>query len=235
MRNHLIGAVAITLATAGISHANDVYSDQVLNFDDINISNYEGYFLDDLPYKGLYFSGFFPSDLAPADGSIPLGIVSRPDALLGGYLQFFSTITNVEYQFDLDSAYFTASYRDGQQYTVTGFRRTPSGDENIYSEVLTLSTSGPTKIDFGWTDLNGIAFYPIAGTSTGDPYGCGRFCDYTFVMDNLDVYARVPEPDAWVLMLTGLFGLGAALRRTQRLSKGSAAQAATATSPTRRL
>jgi hypothetical protein len=44
----------------------------------------------------------------------------------------------------------------------------------------------------------------------------GANCCYGAAIDNVAIANAVPEPATWALMLTGFFGLGAALRRARQ-------------------
>jgi hypothetical protein len=213
VRHLALSAALLTLWTADLAHAHThVLKEKVLGFDDVGLTNYYQIFDSGQRYNYLYFSGFFPTDVSgPLGGSEAAGIISQPDAILGGDLSYLSAIANPRTPFDLNNAYFTAAYRDGQEYTVNGIR----GTSKVYTETITLSTDGPTKITFDWTNLNAVSFYPVVGTATADPYGCGRACPYSFVMDNLDVDV-VPEPASWMMSIAGIAGIGILARRRRK-------------------
>ena len=160
-----------TLAFA--SNANAL----LINFDDVITSSSA-----DVPsgYNSYTWNNFgiVNGNSIPNTG-YSIGIVSQANVAFnsGGNPAYISK-SNL---FNLTSGYFTASWSDGLQLTVTGFSD-ELGTVQKYSSVYTLRTTAQSKIVFNWTGIRRVLFSSSGGTDFGGPYGLTRT---HFALDNL--------------------------------------------------
>ncbi len=211
----------IILAPICIGALSSLCPAATLNFDDLPS-------LTDMstvsPYNGLNWSNYI-SYTDSGTGAVtydayPNGVVSQPGALFsGGELNSAGNEITGTFSgaggssFTLNSAYLGAAHYNGQQIVVAGF----NGVVPVFSDTLTLTTTGAQKFLFEETGLTSVTITPVAGTGT-DTYGCGTFNCTQFTMDNLEINdpipASIPEPSSFWLM--GIAAVGLTLARRFR-------------------
>lgn len=136
-------------------------------------------------YYGLSWNNWDVIDGFDYVGGYEAGVVSRNNVIFAPY-GAPSSIARMGY-FDFISAYMTAAWANGLQLEVKGLRDTSVLYDNIY----TLSSSGPTLLNFNYSGVNEVDFQAISSQSQ-------------YVMDNLVVGIPVPEPSTPLFGVTGL-------------------------------
>lgn len=190
-------ALALTLSgLVSASFAADITFDSGLINTQIITNGYAG--LDWTNFRARDTSGLTPSGFT--NGTVSADFVAYSK---NGAVSAISSNT----PFQLVSGYFTATYLDGLQLTVTGY----SGGTQVGSSVYSLDSTGPMLINFGFGTIDKVTFAATGGTNHG--WGGSQA---TFVLDNLKV-AAVPEPETYAMLLSGLALIGAISRR-RRLS-----------------
>ncbi len=112
----------------------------------------------------------------------------------------------------LDFGYFTAAYNDGLTISAHGY----NGDLLIHQSNFEVTTTDPTRFDFGWNGITRVVFSSSGGTDQMfDMSGTN------FAIDDLGVSSgaagTVPEPATWLTMALGFGLLGGALRGRQKV------------------
>ncbi len=112
----------------------------------------------------------------------------------------------------LDSAYFTAGFNDG----MTVFARGYNGTDLLQTLDFIVTTTDPTRIDFGWSGLTHVIF-----SSSGGVDQMYDMSGTNFAIDDLEISESaitpaVPEPATWMSMLLGFGVVGAAIRHARR-------------------
>ena len=151
------------------------------------------------------------------------GVVSQPGAVFSGGEIAGDTVVEISGSFSsstpftLNAAYLGAAHRNGEEVVVNGF----NGSNLVFSQTLTLFTSGAQQYSFEEAGLTSVVITPVAGTGV-DTYGCGSFNCTQFTMDNLEINDPIPTnaPEPASLLLGGLaFGVLGLLRG--RLARGN--------------
>jgi hypothetical protein len=202
MRGAIAAAAALMLFAAGSAQA------AVLDFDDVSVPPGSfGYQPLAPAYHGFTFTNWAIIDTSQYGASgYTNGVVSGTNVACGCANDWFpETIDSITSPtaFTFNSGWFTSAWYDGATLQVRGY----SGATLLHSASFVLDTTGPTFLSPGWAGLDRLEFEISGGTHailSGDgPY---------FGVDNLSLTA-VPEPAEWALLLTGVAGLGAMLRR----------------------
>ena len=153
-----------TVIQAGNSSSNLVTFDD-LPETDIGIPVTNG-------YANLNWVNFYEID--GDNAGVPNGVVSTNNVAYNAYGSPAS-ITNSA-PFDLASAYLTAWVTDGLQVTVLGY----NSGILLYSNVYTLSTSGPQLVAFDYSNVTEVDFSAVGGSDW-------------FVMDNVTIGNGTPS------------------------------------------
>jgi hypothetical protein len=182
---------------------------ETLTFDDLSFNGLDGQIPNG--YGGLQWNNFFVQNTA--QGTNLLGI--------SGYFNGLVSPTNVAFNafggtasfsasnaFNLDSAYLTGAWNDGLQVEVQGF----VGDTLTYDNTYTVSSLGPTLINFNYLGVDEVELISSGGTAHGY-----EETGEQFVMDNLTI--TVPEPAT--VALVGLAVSILILRGWHRVGKSS--------------
>lgn len=109
----------------------------------------------------------------------------------------------------LESGYFTAAYSDGMTVSARAF----NGDVLVHEKDFLVTTTGATRIDFGWSGITRVAF-----SSSG---GIDQMFDMSgsnFAIDDIAFsdFGAVPEPASWAMMIAGFSVIGGMLRARRR-------------------
>lgn len=176
----------------------------VVTFDDLIVPGVDG--VVPSGYQSLGWNNF-----GYLDGSNPLFANSgyansavSPSSVAfngSGEVAFFSGSS-----IDVNSVYLTAAWNDGLYVQVTAFR----GSNQIYSDLLTIDTTGPTFVELHYLGVDRVVFDSFGGTPVPEyvPYGVGS----QFAMDDLSV-TTAPEPAAGLLVGLALLGVASSRRR----------------------
>jgi hypothetical protein len=206
---HALAAVALlaSFGTASASPVNELLTFDNLSFDGLYVPVPGG-------YGGLQWNNFEVlntvqelNDYGP-NGEVN-GMVSPNNVIFNDFGNPSSLSDGSA--FDLNSAYLAGVWNDGMQLEVQGFVGTTLAYDNTY----TLSTQGPTLIDFNYDDVDEVNFIASGGTPHGYPFGHGT----QFSIDNMNVTLNpvvpVPEPpvEALVWSAAVLLGLRCLMQR----------------------
>jgi hypothetical protein len=206
MKALLLAAVAaLSLSAACAAQA------AVLDFEDVAVDGSTvGYGPLPSSYHGFHWTNFAVIDKQfYPDSGYNHGVVSGVQTACGcanDFAETIDTLTAGGAVFGLNSGWFTSAWYDGATLLVNGY----AGGVLIHSLAALLDTTGPSLLNFGWSDVDKVEFSISGGVHNDALIGQGQY----FGVDNLSLIGgAVPEPAAWVLMICG-FGLaGAALRR----------------------
>jgi len=137
------------------------------------------------------------------------GVVSGQNVAFNGFGSP-ATISS-DKAFDLFSGFFAAAWHNELAVKVVA-----SGLNRHFSTSFIVNTTGPVKHNFNWTNINSVTFSSSGGVSAGlEHLGDG----VQFTVDNLvmalPATAPIPEPETYVMMLSG-WGLLAFLRRRRQ-------------------
>lgn len=193
------------LATAGVSNV----SAETITFE----SGLRNGFQVPNGYQAMNWTNFYTFDTTsnPSSSGYKNGTVSGKYVAYNG---FASTATlSSPVTFSLNSAFFTAAWRDGLTVKVVG-----KGEHDYVTEFL-VDTQTPTNHIFNWTGLKSVSFSSFGGTAHAGYAGNSTH----FVMDNLTInnVPAVPEPETYALFLAGL-GLMTTIARRRKAAWNSA-------------
>jgi hypothetical protein len=204
MKQLLWGALALAVLSAGPVSARA----DVITFDDLpdlgeapvpdgykNLHWNNFYYLNGLNYPGNP-SGYGNGVVSPSNVAFPA---------FGDPASFSSGAP-----FDFLGAALTAAWNDGLQVQIDGLRN----GVTLYSQTVTVNTSGPTLFDFNYLGVDTVLFTPFGGVNHGYNGGGEHFA-----MDNVIVRGVTPLPEPAGLTLLGLGAAVAGLgRRRWRLA-----------------
>lgn len=171
-----------------------------INFDDLS----DGETIP-LGYDGLSWNNFGAENGADASSDFGYngytnGVVSSPNVANNGFgdpAEIYGTA------FYLNSADFTAAWRDDLDVSVVGY----VGGVATYNTSFDVNTSGPTLETFDWANLSEVEFSTSGGTLDSNvTYTVNPDADGQFAMDNLTIGAT-PESSTWVPFTTGVLVL----------------------------
>lgn len=188
------GVACLTLATAGSASA------ATLNFDDL-VPNLQGDTEGIIPngYGGFNWTNFYFVDSTNYPGSgYANGTTSPKNVAFIGFPQdnVFSEISSSTL-FTFNNAFFTAAFNP-VNVLIEGFQ----GTTTLFSETLSLNTTGPNFFEPNWSGLDRLRFTPQNPTGGDSLY---------FAMDDFTT-TPVPTP----ALLPGLVGLGLGVLRKKR-------------------
>jgi hypothetical protein len=209
-----VKAVLVSAALLfGLSNAASAAS-VTLNFDDIPTT---GPCCDPVPdpYQGFSFTNYLTITSSFGFDAFALGVTSGTQALFG----FGTALISSPTPFSFISAELGSPHLDGQEYVVIG----SLGGSTIFSQIVTLFTTGPTNVTFNWSGIDAISIAAIDGAFTGDPFGCApsHNCNQ-FTLDDLTV-SSTPLPAALPLFASGLGVMGFLAKRRKRKSAAAIA------------
>jgi hypothetical protein len=205
---------ALALSAATTSEAGTV-----INFDSVSVDPSIGYVTGPTVanYLGKYGVTFSSSyaNIQPYIQLYPswLDAVSAPNFFSPGGSAVYFTF-DLSFSKPLESLDFTIP---GQGYaTMAAWSATAYSASNVE-----LSTASNPDISFPYSSQQTVS---LAGPDIS--YVVFSSNAYDFAGDNLsfdNLTLNVPEPSGWVMMLAGMFGLGALLRRARRYTPGRSA------------
>ena len=149
-----------------------------------------GCFDDVLLEENLGYSGY--SNGAVSGRQAAYQVYAAPSSIVHRNLELF----------DLDSAFFTAGWREGVQLRVRAFLGLDN--EQVYDETFTIGIE-PTLIELGISAVTSVTFETSGGTPAGFALD-----GTNFIMDDVDLTV-VPAPPILATMLVA--GLGVRRRR----------------------
>ena len=209
-RIHLI-ATLITLAAAVPARA------QLATFDDLpgcTPDNTGGTLISN-GYAGFNWDNFYVADgpntsayygsLGYGGAGYGNGTVTQRCIALNGY-GASSMISAAPFTFN--GGYFTAAFTDGLTVNISGY----NGATLLFSQMLTLDTSGPQLLNVNWDNLTSVTF------ASGDGQPGSQFVFDNFRFNNTPDPTITPEPASMTLLATGLLGLGIVARRRKKIS-----------------
>src|SRR5689334_22734239 len=216
---------AAALACAGHAHAVTT-----ITFNDVNPNPccdfMQSYVSDGMGFHDAYGDGggllFFPPDTNPNGYE---NIDPGGASILAMELEMR---VNGGGTFDFDGFTFATSIHDNRPF-ISGYQdvRFTFADYSTETDRFFTDTFGPVTVAFGRSNVRIVDFLP-SQIVFRDPCCTGpvTFTNNPFVLDNIVVdnlvqapdpppprVPVVPEPEEWILMLMGLGGVGAALRR----------------------
>jgi hypothetical protein len=168
------------------------------------------------PYQGFSFTNYLTITSSFGFDAYALGVTSGTQALFG----FGTALISSPTPFSFISAELGSPHLDGQQYDVIG----SLGGSTIFSQIVTLFTTGPTDVTFNWSGIDTISIAAIDGAFTGDPFGCAAASNNCnqFTLDDLTV-SSTPLPGALPLFASGLGVMGFLAKRRKRKTAAQAA------------
>jgi hypothetical protein len=186
----------------------------VLTFDDLPALGGGSYAQIPTSYGGLDWSSSW--DYMNTSGYSGSGSGYANGTVSGDYVAFNAGADGVSINdgvFDWTGAYFTAASRDDLKIDIKGY----SGGALLQSAILLVNTNGPTRFNVNWAGIDKLSFssYYLSSDDMGGMGGMS--CDLNkknpsqFVMDNFSfnkTTENVPEPATFLLIGSGLVGLG---------------------------
>jgi hypothetical protein len=182
----------------------------VISFDDLDASAGDIDLAGISPYAGYTWTNVLAYTTTPGFPGFNNGIASGPNAAYSGgeYLGAFiePVIGRVigSSPFSFLSAAVGSGYYDGLVVTIQGFL----GGNLLFSRNVTVGTSGATVFDFGFGNIDTLAFFASTNSNTTDPFQCGPTNCTQFTIDDLvfgPPITSVPEPGVLLLLAMGLF------------------------------
>lgn len=108
--------------------------------------------------------------------------------------------------FTFNGGYFTAAFTNGLTVNISGY----NGATLLFSQMLTLNTSGPQLLNVDWDNLTSVTF------ASGDGQPGSQFVFDNFRFNNTPDPTITPEPASMTLLATGLLGIGVVVRRRRK-------------------
>lgn len=174
MKKFVVACALATLAWTGSASA------AVLTFDDV--STPRGGYAQLGSYGGLHWSNMYAMDPMAYYGvqtGFSNGVVSGNKMAFNGY---GTTAAATSGAFNFQGVYLT-SWAASDSFTVIG----KAAGSTLYSQTVSLNSSGPTWFDFNFNGIDELQFQPVSGGG------------HWFAMDNFTFntqLAGVPELDA---------------------------------------
>jgi opacity protein-like surface antigen len=200
MKNPVLKSVLILVASAGMASA-----DTTVTFDDLPMMT--GPATIDNGYQGLDWSNFSyrsGTGRGLATSGFSKGTVSGPNVAFNNSSD--PSVLSSSTPFNLDSADLTGAWRSGLQLEVKGFK--PGDSTPDYDSIYTLTSTGPTLINFDFLGVDKVEFSSFGGASTLTT--AVGVVPETFVMDNLTLgRSPVSAPDGGSTMV--MFGAAASV------------------------
>lgn len=190
-----VGAACFSITMSKPAQAVTVTFDDLPNTSESQIQN---------GYGGLNWNNFYYLTGTNSPGSgYQNGTVSPGNVAYNawGTPAAFSSMNGA---FTLNSAYLTAAWTEGQQFTVEGLLN----GTQLFSQLVTLSKNTPTLFNFNWSGIDTVRFSAFNST------------DWV-ALDNL-TYNEPITPVPTPALLPGLIGLGVGVLRKR---KGEAVEA----------
>jgi hypothetical protein len=201
--NTFRNCVAALTLFAGISFYVQPVAATTITFDDLSDNGLGTAIANG--YQGLNWTNWFVlntpafTPLVGPNGAAA-GTITPPNIAFNGFGDLAIFSDNV---FTLNSADFTAFWRDSLQVTVVGKLNGITTNSIIFG----VSATAPTLEIFNWAGINEVDV-----SATGGIHHAGYLGDGTEVaMDNLTITA--PEPSTLAIFAAALAGLGLARRR----------------------
>ena len=207
----VLATLGCVLSFAGIT-LTSVASAEIVDFEDVDLGG--GSSLPN-PYVIGAHGDFYFANLGCYDDVLieeAIGFSGYSNGAVSGLqaaYQIYGQPSSIVHQdghlvlFDIESAYFTAAWREGLQLRVRGF--VGAGNEEVYDETFTIGIES-TFIDFGISGVSSVTFETFGGTNAGF-----SFDGANFIMDDVDLTV-VPTPPVFATLL--LAGIGVRRRRT---------------------
>lgn len=207
----VLATLGCVLSFAGIT-LTSVASAEIIEFEDVDLGGEASlpnpYVIGE--HRDFYFANFGCYDDVLIEEAFGFsgysnGAVSGLQAAYQVYAQPSSIVHSDGYTtlFDLESASFTAAWREGVQLRVRGFLG--AGNEEVYDQTFTIGIE-PTFIELGISAVSAVTFETFGGSDAGFALD-----GTNFIMDDVDLTV-VPTPPVFATLL--LAGIGVRRRRT---------------------
>lgn len=183
---------------------------------------------DDLPDKSIVYSGSFTTggyfgftwinsyvisaasaqELYPTSGGFANSVVSPDNVMINLAGDIGGMAKQDGVGFRLFSIQLTSAYYDDEIAEFYG----STVDGRLLRKDVEITTSGPTLVEFDWSDLAQLSWYghSPSGMRTGPGYS-------TLIFDDISI-DPVPEPATWAMMILGMGAVGFAMRRRHKVT-----------------